>query len=89
MDKKLEARVSRLERLLYNKNERKKQTNEMAPAIAAVGRLLLKNLPIILRALPDLITLFKNESNKDKVDTLIKFSEAAQQVSDMVKEMKV
>lgn len=65
--------------------------NEVAPAVASAAQLIIKNLPLVLKALTLFIDALKSDQindNSEKIDLLTKFGELGEQISNMFKDMK-
>ena len=60
------------------RNERRK-VNEVAPAVASAVQLIIKNLPLILKALKPFIDALKSDQindNSELIDLLTKFGQS-------------
>lgn len=90
MKKDIESRIAKLESILTEKENRLKPTNEIAPATVAVGRVILKNLPLIIETVMKLKDAYDNsmEDHSEESDTIQQFAELGNKIIEMTKNIK-
>jgi hypothetical protein len=94
MDKlnNLDKRLTKLEKKLHISNKNSKRTDEVAigPLLKMAAPYILKYLPKILAALPELIKFYNerdmNGNNKEKIDMLTKIVKDSEKFDEVFKD---
>lgn len=79
----LEDRIDRLEKQLTRKDE-------IAPVLANAGKFVIKNLPLLMKALGTIKTSLDNgiNDNSELVDKFNKFIELGEELAEVLKNIK-